>query len=436
MSEFPETTLASLVYDSRPITYGIVQPGPDVSPDGIPLIRGKDYSSGKVATSGLYHVLPAIDLPYSRSKVRGGDLLLSIVGYVGQVAQVPEELSGANITQTTARISVDPTKADSKFLFQYLSAPHFRPEMTRYEKGSAQPGLNLSDVQRLKIRCPAISQQRRIAEILSTVDEAIAQTEALIAKYSQIKAGLMHELFTCGVTPDGHLRSPQPEASQLYKQSPLGWIPKEWEVVRTEECAANVPGATTIGPFGSDLISSDYRNEGVPVVFVRDVKEDHFEWKSNVYVSPEKADRLRAHKVKAGDLLATKMGLPPCVSCRYPEWMEDGVITADIVRLRPDTAKINARWLSAALNSHAFKKQVEAITAGVTRPKVTLSDYRNLRLARPRIGEQDLIAARLASFEGLILSETNKLAKLRQQKQGLMHDLLTGHVPVAERKEN
>ena len=75
-------------------------------------------------------------------------------------------------------------------------------------------------------------QQRRIAEILSTVDEAIEQTEALIAKYQQIKAGLMHDLFTRGVTPDGHLRPTRTQAPHLYKESPLGWIPKEWEVVR------------------------------------------------------------------------------------------------------------------------------------------------------------------------------------------------------------
>ena len=57
----------------------------------------------------------------------------------------------------------------------------------------------------------------------------IEQTETLIAKYQQIKAGLMHDLFTRGVTPDGKLRPTRAEAPQLYQESPLGWIPKEWE---------------------------------------------------------------------------------------------------------------------------------------------------------------------------------------------------------------
>jgi type I restriction enzyme S subunit len=72
-------------------------------------------------------------------------------------------------------------------------------------------------------------QQRRIAEILGTVDEVIEQTEALIAKQQQVKAGLMHDLFTRGVTATGTLRPPPAEAPHLYQDSPLGPIPKEWD---------------------------------------------------------------------------------------------------------------------------------------------------------------------------------------------------------------
>jgi type I restriction enzyme S subunit len=74
---------------------------------------------------------------------------------------------------------------------------------------------------------------------------------------------------------------------------------------------------------------------------------------------------------------------------------------------------------------------VQAITAGVTRPKVTLSDFRKLRPSRPELDEQKLFASRLASLVDLSSSEEAKLANLRQQKSGLMHDLLTGKIRVA-----
>ena len=77
---------------------------------------------------------------------------------------------------------------------------------------------------------PSLLEQRKIARILTTLDNLIEKTEALIAKYQAIKQGMMHDLFTRGVDAHGHLRPPQAEAPDLYKQSELGWIPKEWEV--------------------------------------------------------------------------------------------------------------------------------------------------------------------------------------------------------------
>ena len=282
------------------------------------------------------------------------------------------------------------------------------------------------------MRCPNVplDHQKQIAEILDSLQDAIERTEALIAKTQQIKTGLMHDLFTRGVTPDGRLRPPQDQAPELYKQSPLGWIPQEWGVFNSGDCAANAPSSLTIGPFGSDLVTTDYRNEGVPVVFVRDVKESTFAWNSGVYITPEKALKLDAHQVRPGDVVSTKMGLPPCVSCVYPDWMPPGVITADIVRLRPNLAEIDARWFAAALNTEGTKRQVKAITAGVTRPKITLTDFRRLRLACPGKSEQMAIADRLAIVDGVLHENAEILKKLETQKVGLMRDLLSGIVPV------
>lgn len=74
------------------------------------------------------------------------------------------------------------------------------------------------------------NRQKKIATILSTIDTAIEKTQELIDKYQQIKTGLMHDLFTRGIGENGKLRPPRNEAPDLYKESELGWIPKEWEV--------------------------------------------------------------------------------------------------------------------------------------------------------------------------------------------------------------
>ena len=124
------------------------------------------------------------------------------------------------------------------------------------------------------------------------------------------------------------------------------------------------------------------------------------------------------------------MGLPPCVAAVFPDSMPPGIVTADIVRLRVAPAKIRPHWLAASMNSWVVRKRVEQITAGVTRPKVTLKDVRTLKIAVPSLAEQDRILARLHAAADIISVEENALQKLQMQKAGLMCDLLSGDVRV------
>ena len=202
-------------------------------------------------------------------------------------------------------------------------------------------------------------------------------------------------------------------------------LPATWRRLPAVETAAPIPGSTTIGPFGSNLVAADYRSAGVPVVFVRDVRETGFEWRSDVYLEPRKANDLAAHGVEPGDLLATKMGLPPCIAAEYPSWMPPGVVTADIIRLRPNRELADVRWLVCVVNSSDVQAQVRAITGGVTRPKVTLRDFRGLQLPMPPLPEQRRIAEILDTVDEAIRKTEQIITKLERVKQGLLHDLLT-----------
>src|SRR5437016_1428909 len=93
-ADWKRDTVRSVVDPARPITYGVVQPGQRLD-QGVPIIRGQDYSEGAVDDSHLYLVHPNIAAAYTRSMVKGGDILFSIVGYLGQTAIVPAHLAGA-----------------------------------------------------------------------------------------------------------------------------------------------------------------------------------------------------------------------------------------------------------------------------------------------------------------------------------------------------
>lgn len=193
----PELIVADIVEQRRPVTYGIVQPGPRQREGvGVPIIRGQDYNNGIARTQGLYWVRPSIAASYSRSVVCEGDLLLSIVGvYVGTVGQVPRALDGANLTQTTARIAVDHRYA-SRFFFHQMIAPRFQAEVGRFTKGSAQPGLNLADVERMRVVVPDVTEQERIADALDASLTAIATETAALQKLREARDGVASDLLS------------------------------------------------------------------------------------------------------------------------------------------------------------------------------------------------------------------------------------------------
>lgn len=154
------------------------------------------------------------------------------------------------------------------------------------------------------------------------------------------------------------------------------------------DLAHDEPNAMCIGPFGSDLLASDLVDKGVPVVFVRNVRAGRFDPDGTRFVTPAKAMELRAHRVRPGDIVITKMGLPPCIAAEYPVDSPDGIVTADIIKMTPDRSRVHPRYLVYLLNSAHVRSQVARFTFGVTRPKVTLKEFRALRVSLPSLSEQ------------------------------------------------
>ena len=429
-TEWYSTTFGSLCL--RIVNGGTPETGIAVYWNGdTPWITGADFTSKGIGDFRRF--VTDIGIRSSAtSVVKQGNLLVVTRTGVGKLAVAPCDIA---ISQDITGIYIDTQKADTAFVYYLLSRE--LDELKKLNQGTSINGIVRSDLENHTVSIPrSLEVQKKLVAIFRGIDTAIERTEALIAKHQQIKAGLMHDLFTRGVLPNGQLRPPRSEAPELYQETAVGWIPQDWRVVRMHELAENRKGSTTIGPFGSDLVATDYRTEGVPVVFVRDVKESGFLWNSETYVSDHKAQLLRAHRVSAGEVLATKMGLPPCISCVYPDWMPDGVITADMIRLTPDTKRTHPSWLAAAINHDRVMRQVAAITAGVTRPKVTLADFRAIRIALPDLNEQLLVNSKLVTVESKLTVETVCVKKLQKQKLGLMQDLLTGKVAVTVHPEN
>ena len=156
-------SLEQLVDPARPITYGILKPGPDMA-GGVPYVRVLDMQDGTVNEQQVKRTTRAIADAYKRSVLRTGDVLLSIRGHVGRVAVVPAGLDEGNITQDTARLSLLSTVARD-YVVACLSSMPMQAYMLRYVRGVAVSGINLGDVKKLLIPVPPPELQRRFAEL-------------------------------------------------------------------------------------------------------------------------------------------------------------------------------------------------------------------------------------------------------------------------------
>lgn len=295
---------------------------------------------------------------------------------------------------TTYAVVPKPT-IDARWLYYSLDAY----DLTKLNEATGVPSINRDWLYRILFYRPLCSEQRHIAEILRTLDETIEQTEALIAKYQQIKAGLMHDLFTRGVTLDGRLRPPRDEAPQLYKQCPFGWIPKEWTLGRLIDYLDSNVGIKP-GPFGSSITKDTYTPSGFRVYGQEQVIAGRLDI-GNYYISPQKFSELRGFEVLAGDVLISLVGTVGCVLVVEPPF-EPGLINPRLMRLRPATGVVIPRYLKHLLLSSVIQRQLNVLAGGGTMPVINGKVIR--RLYAPSIGvdEQRFIVDRLDSIDEYI----------------------------------
>jgi len=321
-----------------------------------------------------------------------------------------------------------PGQADNVFLLnainQNLSYLH------RRSQGSTFLAVGSNDLLTMPVAAPDLPLQQCIAEILSTVDEAIEQTETLIAKTQQIKAGLMHDLFTQGVTKDGRLRPPREEAPQLYKQSPLGWIPREWD----EDLFGS--SVSIIDPNPSHRYPEE-QEEGIPICSTENFRgEDEFDFARSKLMPPSvfMAQQQRCH-FNAIDVVFARKGRIG-LARRYG--ITPKVFSHTVVLFKARTHRIYQPWLMWLARSHWFLDDIDRrmnSNSGV--PTLGVAFINAVSVPFPEVSEQRLINEQLDGISERIASEETHLHKLQQLKVGLMNDLLTGlvRVPVAETAE-
>ena len=278
--------------------------------------------------------------------------------------------------------------------------------------------FKLSEYSDEEVLVPAITaEQSKIAEVLSTVDRVIKQTETLIAKHQRIKTGLMQDMLTRGIDEQGNLRS---EQTHKFKDSPLGRIPVEWELQSLSQCVrADAPICYGI------LMPGQGVDNGVPVIKVKDIVGGRVV-QDNLLTTDRRIDRqYRRSRLRTGDLLITIRGTTGRLAM-VPPALDGANITQDTARVRLSDDH-SARFCFYCLQSESVQAQVALHTIGQAVKGINIGDVKRLLLAMPSLHEQERLAERFEALERTTYATSRALAKLRSTKAGLMKDLLTGY---------
>ncbi len=346
--------------------------------------------------------------------VAGPGIVVGRKGTVGAVVWSDESFWPID----TAYYAV-PSGVDLRWLYWSLS----HQPLWSLDSSTGVPGLNRNDVYDRATWVPPLPEQRRIAEILDTLDDLIRKTEQLIAKLKQVKQGLLHDLLTRGIDENGELRDPERHPEQ-FEDSPLGRIPKAWE---PRELQALVdPGRPIV--YGILMPGTGYPG-GVPVVKVKDIRHGRIKTDGLLLTSPAIDAEYRRSRLNEGDLLFTIRGTVGRMAF-VPGVLQDANITQDTARVA--IVGTSPQFVAHYLTMPIPQAYIETHTIGVAVKGINLGELRKVLVPVPEREEADEIAARLRAIDVRIDCERDEVAKLGLAKSGLMEDLLTGRVRVTD----
>lgn len=322
---------------------------------------------------------------------------------------------------TMAKITPD-ARFNSAYFFHVTK--HAETYLKGQTNGTGIPHVDRELLETIRVFCPAPAEQLRLAKVLDTLDTAIHETETIIAKLKAVKQGLLHDLLTRGITANGELRPPQSEAPHLYKESPLGWIPKEWNVVTLESVSKTVTS-------GSRDWARFYADSGALFVRIGNLTREHinFRYESTMYVRPPRNADGQRTRLESGDILISitaDLGIVGVV----PDGLGEAYINQHIALVRPDLDAVNSRFVGHYLAGPITQTYISKLNDAGAKAGLNLPTIRGLVTAKPLRPEQDQIAARLDEIDNRIQNAMTESTKLRELKAGLMDDLLTGRVRV------
>jgi type I restriction enzyme S subunit len=303
---------------------------------------------------------------------------------------------------------------DSIYMGYFFNLSSSRRNLKRFVSGTTSvAAIYWNDLKNFIVPYPPLPEQKKIAAILTSVDEVIESTQQQINKLQDLKKATMNELLTQGI---GHTE---------FKDTELGRIPKSWELVKIETLSDFVTS-------GSRGWSQYYSSKGSLFIRIGNLTRDHINLKfSDIQlVEPPSGGEGTRTKVKVGDILVSitaDLGVIGVVN----ESLGEAYINQHVCLIRLESVNdVNPRWVGNFLSGHASQEQFEKKNDSGTKAGLNLPTIRSIVVPVPSLQEQNQVVHILDGLDEEISIKQKKRAKHQSLKKSLMQDLLTGKVRV------
>lgn len=371
---------------------------------GVPYISANCIKNGRVDISLAKHLSLERANKFKKGISKNGDVLFAHNATVGPVAILETDSDYVILSTSLTYYRCNPQKIISNYLSSYMQSPYFVTQYSRVMNQTTRNQVPITIQREFLHIIPPVEEQNLIAEILSTVNDAISKTDEIIEQAKKVKKGLMQELLTKGI---GHME---------FKKTGLGEIPPDWEVVKLKEIAKIVTGSTPK--------TSEPGNYGNDYLWVSPVDMGTNKYIKHTTKMLSKEGFSKTRKLPKGSILVTCIGSTiGKIGIADSHLSTNQQINSLVCK---DSIYNEFIYYSIDFNFSTYKTFISNQAIPIIN-KTTFSEF---LLALPPLKEQYKIASILSACDSKIESQENRKIQLEQIRKGLMQDLLTGKVRV------
>lgn len=271
--------------------------------------------------------------------------------------------------------------------------------------GATVKGLKITDFERMEVLYPPFAEQERIVKILDEAEELRRLRAQADRRTADLIPALLHDMFGDPATN-----------------------PKGWECSSVASLALQKEGAIRTGPFGSDLLHSEFVTDGIPVLGIDNVVTNQFQWTAPRCISASKYEQLQRFRVFSGDVLVTIMGTVGR-SCVAPDDLPECISTKHLCVISTDRKKIEPTYLwGAFLLDETVRQQTRSAGGGAIMEGWNSTIIKGLKVRVPPLPLQHEFAARVAEVRAMEAQQAASRRRLDDLFQSLLHRAFRGEL--------